>query len=186
MAELLGVGCSHGPIILTPPEVWHKGRERVFGRIPGYEPPAQLLKELGDDNGLAQDRLDQKKVVESFQVLHDRLHEWDPDVLMIIGDDQADFVFANGLIEHLTDPGIALAEFARVRHSGRGRPVPAEIWMHRQNPFSRSIRDGRRSKKKGLGSEGASFIFGGSGGFAVPAEKGARKNSHGCEFLRGN
>ena len=31
-----------------------------------------------------------------------------------IGDDQVDFVFANGLIEHLTDPGIALAEFARV------------------------------------------------------------------------
>jgi len=90
MAELLGLGCSHGPVILTPPEVWHKGRERIFGRIPGYEPPAQLLAELGDDNGLTQDRLDQKKVVESFQVLHDRLHEWEPDVLMIIGDDQAE------------------------------------------------------------------------------------------------
>ena len=25
MAELLGLGCSHGPIILTPPEVWAKG-----------------------------------------------------------------------------------------------------------------------------------------------------------------
>lgn len=75
MAELRGLGCSHGPIILTPPEVWHQSRERVFGRIPGYEAPAQLLEELGDDNGLTQDRLDQQKVVESFRVLRDRLHE---------------------------------------------------------------------------------------------------------------
>ena len=37
MAEILGIGCSHGPIILTPPEVWAKGRERVFARIPDYQ-----------------------------------------------------------------------------------------------------------------------------------------------------
>ena len=90
MAEILGLGCSHGPIILTPPEVWAKGRERVFARIPDYQPPAQLLEELGQDNGLSQDQRDHKRVVESFQVLHDRLHEWNPDVLMIIGDDQAE------------------------------------------------------------------------------------------------
>ena len=90
MAELLGLGCSHGPIILTPPEVWHKGRERIFGRNPNFQAPPQLIEALADDNGLAQDRLDQKKVVEAFQVLHDRLHEWDPDVLIVIGDDQAE------------------------------------------------------------------------------------------------
>ena len=90
MAELLGLGCSHGPIILTPPEVWAKGRERVMARVPGYEPPAQLLKELGDDNGLSQDISDHQKVVESFKVLRNRLHEWEPDVLMVIGDDQAE------------------------------------------------------------------------------------------------
>ena len=90
MAELLGLGCSHGPIILTPPEVWSKGRERIFARVPGYEPPAQLLEELGPDNGLSQDVSDQQKVVESFNILRDRLHEWEPDVLMVIGDDQAE------------------------------------------------------------------------------------------------
>ena len=90
MAEILGLGCSHGPIILTPPEVWSKGRERVYARIPDYQPPAQLLEELGQDNGLSQDISDQQRVLESFQVLHDRLHDWDPDVLMIIGDDQAE------------------------------------------------------------------------------------------------
>ena len=90
MAEILGIGCSHGPIILTPPEVWAKGRERVFARIPDYQAPAQLLEELGQDNGLTQDKLDQKRVVESFKIMHDKLHEWNPDVLMIIGDDQAE------------------------------------------------------------------------------------------------
>ena len=53
MAEILGLGCSHGPIILTPPEVWHNGRKRINSRTPGYEPPTQLLEELGQDNGLA-------------------------------------------------------------------------------------------------------------------------------------
>jgi hypothetical protein len=90
MAEILGLGCSHGPIILTPPEAWAKGRERVFARVPDYQPPAQLLEELGQDNGLSQDIEDQKRVVESFKALHDRLHEWGPDVLMIIGDDQTE------------------------------------------------------------------------------------------------
>ncbi|HEU0022869.1 MAG TPA: hypothetical protein VFR55_14535 [Dehalococcoidia bacterium] len=90
MAEILGLGCSHGPIILTPPESWAKTRERMYSRIPNYQPPGQMLEELGQDNGLSQDRRDHQRVIESFKVLRDRLHEWDPDVLMIIGDDQAE------------------------------------------------------------------------------------------------
>jgi hypothetical protein len=90
MAEILGLGVSHGPIILTPPEDWHKGRERIHDRVPNYEKPAQLLEELGQDNGLSQDKADHQRIVESFKVMHDRLHEWDPDVVMIIGDDQVE------------------------------------------------------------------------------------------------
>jgi len=90
MAEILGLGCSHGPIILTPPDTWAKTRERMYSRIPNYQPPSQMLEELAQDNGLSQDESDHKRVVESFKVLHDRLHEWNPDVLMIIGDDQAE------------------------------------------------------------------------------------------------
>ncbi len=90
MAEILGIGCSHGPIILTPPEVWHKGRERIYARVSNYEKPARLLEELGQDNGLSQDRHDHEKIMESFQIMHDKLHEWNPDVVMIIGDDQAE------------------------------------------------------------------------------------------------
>jgi len=90
MAELLGLGCSHGPIILTPPEVWHKSRERIFGGNPNFQAPPQLIEALGDDNGLTQDRLDQQKIVDAFQVMRDRLHEWNPDVLLVIGDDQSE------------------------------------------------------------------------------------------------
>ena len=73
MAEILGLGCSHGPIILTPPEVWSKGRERLFARVPNYEPPPQLLEELGDDNGLSQDRADHEHVVASFAVMRSEI-----------------------------------------------------------------------------------------------------------------
>ena len=90
MAEILGLGCSHGPIILTPPQAWAKGRERIFARVPNYQPPPQLLEELGQDNGLSQDIADQQRVVEAFAVLRERLHAWNPDVVLIIGDDQAE------------------------------------------------------------------------------------------------
>jgi hypothetical protein len=90
MAEILGLGCSHGPIILTPPQAWAKGRERLFARVPNYQPPPQLLQELGEDNGLSQDIVDQQHVVDAFAVLRERLHAWEPDVLLIIGDDQAE------------------------------------------------------------------------------------------------
>ena len=90
MAELLGIGCSHGPIILTPPEVWPKGRERIYARVPNYEKPAVLLEELAQDNGAAQDQHDHEMILESFKVMHDKLHDWNPDVVMIIGDDQAE------------------------------------------------------------------------------------------------
>ncbi len=63
MAEILGLGVSHGPIILTPPEVWHQGRERIYNRVPNYEKPAQLLEELGQDNGLSQDKADHQRIV---------------------------------------------------------------------------------------------------------------------------
>ena len=119
MAELLGLGCSHGPIILTPPEVWSRGRERVFARVPGYEPPAALLEELGDDNGLSQDISDQQKVVESFRVLRDRLHEWEPDVLMVIGDDQAENFLQDNLPPFCLYTGAAVDGYPFQRPAAR-------------------------------------------------------------------
>ena len=125
MAELLGLGCSHGPIILTPPEVWAKGRERIFARVPGYEAPAQLLAELGDDNGLSRDISDQKKIVDSFKVMRDRLHEWEPDVVMVIG----------GRPGGELPPGQPAALLPVHRRRGRRLSLPA--WSRPHQPVGR-------------------------------------------------
>ena len=97
MADILGIGCSHAPMILNPPEEWGQMRERIFSRVPGYQPPPELIAELGDDHGLSADRRNQARIVEAFRVLHDRLHAWAPDVLMVIGDDQAENFQADNL-----------------------------------------------------------------------------------------
>ena len=90
MAEILGLGCTHAPMILNKPEQWVDVRKGIASRIPNYRPPPKLLEELGDDNGLTQDRRNQKRIVDAFGVLRDRLHSWRPDVVMLIGDDQAE------------------------------------------------------------------------------------------------
>ena len=145
MAEIMGLGCSHGPIILTPPEVWYKGRERIYARIPDYEKPAQLLEELGQDNGLAQDKLDQKKVVESFQVLHDRLHQWDPDVLMIIGDDQAENFLQDNLPPFCLYTGSEVEGYPFQRGAARVNLWDAapetKFSFHCPDEFSRGMRN---------------------------------------------
>ena len=81
MGEILGIGCSHAPMILNPPEEWGRMRERIFSHVPGYQAPAQLLAELGEDQGLSEDRRNQARIADAFRVLHDRLHAWAPDVL---------------------------------------------------------------------------------------------------------
>ena len=152
MAELLGLGCSHGPIILTPPEVWATGRERVFARVPNYETPARLLEELGDDNGLSRDISDQKKVVESFRIMRDRLHEWEPDVLMVIGDDQAENFLQDNLPPFCLYTGAEVDGFPfqrpggadqlvgrRLRRPGSPSSVPGNFSREMRNYL---IRDG--------------------------------------------
>lgn len=97
MAEILGIGCSHAPMILNPPEEWGRMRERIYARIPNYQPPPELLADRGDDNGLSADRRNQARIVNAFRTLHDRLHAWAPDVVMVIGDDQAENFLSDNL-----------------------------------------------------------------------------------------
>lgn len=145
MAEILGLGCSHGPIILTPPEVWAKGRERLFNRVPDYQPPPQLLAELGQDNGLRQDRLDQQRVVESFRVLHDHLHQWNPDVVMIIGDDQAENFKEDNLSPFCIYTGETVDGYPFQRPAARTNLWHAapetKFTFHCAKPFARAMRN---------------------------------------------
>ena len=90
MAEILGIGCSHAPMILNPPEEWGNMRKSVYSRVPNYQAPDSMVQELGDDNGLSHDKKNQKRITDAFAVLRDKLHEWKPDVVIIVGDDQAE------------------------------------------------------------------------------------------------
>jgi aromatic ring-opening dioxygenase catalytic subunit (LigB family) len=84
-------------MILNPPEEWPRMRARIYGRIPNYQSPPSMLAELGEDNGLGADRQNQARIVNAFRVLHDRLHAWSPDVVVVIGDDQAENFLADNL-----------------------------------------------------------------------------------------
>jgi hypothetical protein len=77
-------------MILNPPEAWANMRQRIYARVPNYQAPASLTAELGDDNGLSHDKKNQQRIVDAFQVLHDKLHAWNPDVVIVVGDDQAE------------------------------------------------------------------------------------------------
>ena len=45
MAELLGIGCTHAPMILFPPEHWVNVRKRLSESIPNYVAPPQLIEQ---------------------------------------------------------------------------------------------------------------------------------------------
>ncbi len=145
MAEIFGLGCSHGPIILNPPEMWAKSRERIYSRIPNYQAPAQLLEELGNDNGLDQDRLDQKKVVESFEVMRERLHQWNPDVVLIIGDDQAENFLEDNLPPFCIYTGSQVEGYPFQRPSARvnlwDAPPDTKFSFQCPGEFARGLRD---------------------------------------------
>ena len=90
MAELPGIGCSHAPMILNPPEEWGNMRKSIYSRVPNYQAPPSMVEELGEDDGLSHDRKNQQRIADASQVLRDKLHEWIPDVVIIVGDDQAE------------------------------------------------------------------------------------------------
>ena len=90
MAEILGLGCSHAPMILNPPEEWVNMRKRIYSGIPAYQVPPSLIEEMGDGEGLTHDRMNQQRSADAFAVLKEKLHAWKPDVVMIVGGDQVE------------------------------------------------------------------------------------------------
>ena len=81
MGEILGLGCTHAPMILNPPEEWANMRQSIYSRVPGYQRPDAMVQELADDNGLSHDKKNQKRIADAFAQLRDKLHDWNPDVV---------------------------------------------------------------------------------------------------------
>jgi hypothetical protein len=84
MAEIVGcMAMSHGPQLLTPPDKWTELPTRIKGP---FHPKDDIEAELTPDAMRAySDRCDA-----AIAALRDRLAEWAPDTVIIVGDDQAE------------------------------------------------------------------------------------------------
>jgi hypothetical protein len=89
MAEIVGcVAMSHGPQLLTPPDKWPELPTRIKGP---FHPKAGIAADLTPDAMRAHaDRCNA-----AIGKLGDKLRAWNPDVLVVIGDDQEENILAD-------------------------------------------------------------------------------------------
>ena len=123
MGEILGLGCSHASMIWRPAEDWAGLRKNIYSRHGNSKALAAMAEELGDDDGLSHDKINARRIVDAFDVLRQRLHEWKPDVVLIVGDDQQE----NFKRENL--PTFCLYTGSEVTgYPFHGSRSPAHIW----------------------------------------------------------
>lgn len=95
MAEILGVGLSHYPPLCTPDEMM-SGILRLTLKDPGISDalkspenwPAAMREEWGDDQGTAAAGRHRAALVEQFRRVRRAIDDFNPDVVLIWGDDQ--------------------------------------------------------------------------------------------------
>lgn len=96
MAEILGVGLTHSPSLISPDEDGNTSLARTLrnnDRIPAAfkDPgswPEAMQREWSDDRGLASAKAQRKRLVEGFRRLRAEIDVFKPDFLLIWGDDQ--------------------------------------------------------------------------------------------------
>lgn len=95
MAEILGLGCTHWPILAFPDERLagtFKKTLTAAGISPEAKDPAhwpeELRRELGDDDGVSAARIYSARLAENFRAMRKQLDAFQPDVVLIWGDDQ--------------------------------------------------------------------------------------------------
>ena len=96
MAEILGAGVTHYPPMLVsdeekafPINITLARDERVPERMknPANWPEAMRV-EYGEDEGVASAALHRERLVKSFRVVNDEIKAFNPDFVLIFGDDQ--------------------------------------------------------------------------------------------------
>jgi len=95
MGEIIGVGCTHWPI-LTSPDDKLSGTFKLTLRAPNcpdhYKDrknwPAGLKEELGDDDGLSSAHAYSAHLADKFREVRRVLDDFKPDLVVIWGDDQ--------------------------------------------------------------------------------------------------
>ena len=95
MAEILGLGCTHWPTLCLPNE----RLTDVFNRVldaPNVDPsrkhpvnwPAELLAELGNDNGLSAAQRCGERFGKDIRAIRKILDDFNPDFVLVWVDDQ--------------------------------------------------------------------------------------------------
>ena len=105
MGEILGIGCSHGPGILGPPETlleiylkFNLKSELTPAHLKDPKSwPAQMQEEWGDDEGLSFAKAYQAKLQPAYRKARAAIDAFKPDFVLIFGDDQYE-VFQEDLL----------------------------------------------------------------------------------------
>ena len=96
MAEILGVGLTHSPSLIAPDELKNYSLTRALrsnDRIPTERKdsgswPEAMRAEWGDDEGYTAAKYQREKLVNGFRKLRAELDAFNPDVVLVWGDDQ--------------------------------------------------------------------------------------------------
>jgi hypothetical protein len=179
MAKIVaGIATAHSPHVSTLPEEWelHAERDRHnpdidFARLTGVVRPeieAQLKPEIY--------RQKHDRCNRAIDILSETLHEADPDVLVVVGDDQHE-MFLNDCIPAFAvyggheimdipedpqtlDPSIRAADWARHVLGGEAVPCCADLGRHLTAELSRAEFDVAQLTRQGEGRGlGHAFTF---------------------------
>ncbi|MCS5668782.1 MAG: extradiol ring-cleavage dioxygenase, partial [Dehalococcoidia bacterium] len=96
MAEILGVGLTHSPSLIAPDELKNYSLTRALqsnDRIPieSKNPeswPDAMRTEWGEDEGYTSALYQREKLVNGFRRLRSEIDTFNPDVVLVWGDDQ--------------------------------------------------------------------------------------------------
>ena len=95
MAEILGIGCTHRPVMLYPDERWTQATEDALNdpAMPEeWKDPAKwpegMRKELGNDFGTAEATRHRAIHKRQFAEARQAIDDFKPDVIIMWGDDQ--------------------------------------------------------------------------------------------------
>jgi Catalytic LigB subunit of aromatic ring-opening dioxygenase len=169
MAKIVfGFGSSHGPLLATPPERWdlraaddRKNPEHPFrGRIYNFQQLVEARrgeKDFEKESSLEvrQERFERNR--RAMEQLADRVAKVDPDIIVVVGDDQHEWFYddiqpsftvycGENVINAAIDPekfktkspGIALAMSASHPPEDQTYPVPIEL---ARNIVNRAVED---------------------------------------------
>ena len=96
MAEIIGIGCTHYPPLITPDadrgfpvNVTLTRDERLPEALKNpLNWPQPMQQEYGDDQGLAAAAQHRARLVDGFRQVRQEILDFNPDFLVIFGDDQ--------------------------------------------------------------------------------------------------